>query len=57
MEDLTLKRVISVILMQENIRCKNETLKALLDAIIVSIWLAGFILLMFGIFSIYYLFV
>jgi hypothetical protein len=52
-----MKRVISVILMREDIPYQNKTLRDILCAIIVSIWLAGFILFMFGIFSIYYLFV
>ena len=50
---MNIKRVVSVILMREDVTCKNKTLKSLLDAIIVGIWLAGFILLMIGILSIY----
>ena len=50
-----IKTCISVILMRENVPCKNKTLRSLLYAIIVSIWLGGFLLLMIGILSIYQL--
>ena len=48
-----MKRLVSVLLMRENVRCRNGTLRAILNAIIFSIWLAAFLLLMIGILSIY----
>ena len=52
-----MKNILSVILMREDVPYQNKTLRDILNAIIVGIWLAGFILFMFGIFSIYQLFV
>lgn len=52
-----MKRVISVILMREDIPYQNKLLRDILCAIIVNIWLVGIILLVTGILVIYQLFV
>ena len=52
-----MKRVVSVILMREDVRCKNKTLNSLLCAIIVNIWWFSIVLLALSILFIYQLFV